>query len=78
MNDVGLAVADDTWVFLQLYRGSTAFAIPKSDSSEPQIKLTTFLSGLGSQHHPIVDRSSGHFCSIWRVLAILYSGASVG
>jgi hypothetical protein len=47
--------------FLQLYGGSIAFAIPKSDSNEAEIKLTTFLNGLASQHSRNVNRKDGHF-----------------
>jgi hypothetical protein len=53
--------------FLQLSRGSIAFAIPKSASSNAEIKLTTFLNDLGSQHHRIAIRGSGHFlCELVR------------
>ncbi len=37
---------------LQLSRGSIAIAIPKSASSNAEIKLTTFLSGLASRSRP--------------------------
>jgi hypothetical protein len=36
-------------IILQLSRGSRAFAIPKFASSNAEIKLTTFLSDLGSR-----------------------------
>ena len=49
--------------FLELYRGSIAIAIPKFASSAVEIKLTTFLSGLGSRSYRLMKRMAGHVLS---------------
>ena len=62
MNDVALAVADHTWVFGALSRFDS-ICYSEFASSAAEIKLTTFLSGLGSRSFRLIKRMVGHVLS---------------